>query len=62
MIKYKKTTNTNSRSVVAMISKQSRSKGKQQGREYTSQKYFMRYMANYWMIKGEYQQNGLINC
>jgi len=37
------------------------SKGKQQGREYTSQKYFMRYMANYWMIKGEYQQNGLIN-
>ncbi len=36
-------------------------KGKQQGREFQSQRYFMRYMANYWMGKVEYQQNGLIN-
>ena len=32
------------------------SKGKQQGREFRSQKYFLRYMANYWMFKLEYQQ------
>ena len=37
------------------------SKGKQQGREFRSQKYFLRYMANYWMFKLEYQRNGLIN-
>ncbi len=36
-------------------------KGKQQGREFKSQRYFLRYLSNWWMAKVEYQQNGLIN-
>tara|TARA_Y100000593_G_C4322310_1_gene344544 strand:+ start:2563 stop:3645 length:1083 start_codon:yes stop_codon:yes gene_type:complete len=37
------------------------SQGKQQGREFTSQKYFIRYLAKYWSTKIEVQENGLIN-
>mgnify|MGYP003657841525 FL=1 len=37
------------------------SKGRQQEREFTSQRYFMRYLAKYWSVKLEMQQNGLIN-
>ena len=37
------------------------SQGKQQGREFTSQRYFVRYLAKYWSVKVEMQQNGLIN-
>jgi len=36
-------------------------KGKQRGREFTSQRYFVRYLAKYWSAKIEMQQNGLIN-
>mgnify|MGYP000055881415 CR=1 FL=1 len=37
------------------------SKGSQQNREFQSQRYFIRYIANYWVAKVELQQNGLIN-
>jgi hypothetical protein len=35
--------------------------GRQQGREYINQRYFLRYLSKYWMIKGEYYDQGLVN-
>ena len=35
--------------------------GKQRGRDFESQRYLVRYIANYWMAKAEIQRNGLIN-
>ena len=37
------------------------SKGRQQGREFESERYLVRYIAKYWMAKVEVQQNGLIS-
>ena len=37
------------------------SKGRQQKRDFESQRYLVRYIANWWMAKAEIQQNGLIN-
>tara|TARA_R100000388_G_scaffold61818_2_gene45267 strand:+ start:9116 stop:10195 length:1080 start_codon:yes stop_codon:yes gene_type:complete len=37
------------------------SNGKQQNRQYTSHRYFVRYSAKYWSLKLESQKNGLIN-
>jgi hypothetical protein len=36
-------------------------KGRQQGNEYVNQRYFLRYLAKYWMIKGEFYNQGLVN-
>ena len=36
-------------------------KGRQQGREYENHRYFFRHMAKSWMIKGEYNSQGLVN-
>ena len=36
-------------------------KGRQQGREYKNKRYFFRYIANRWMIKGDYYDQGLVN-
>ena len=35
--------------------------GRQQGREYENQRYFLRYLAKYWLVKGEYFSQGLVN-
>lgn len=37
------------------------SRGRQQGREFNNQEVFVRYLANYWLIKGEYQKNQLVD-
>ena len=37
------------------------SKGRQQGREFDNQEVFVRYLAKYWLVKGEYQKNELID-
>ena len=37
------------------------SQGRQRGRDFESQRYLVRYIAKWWMAKGEIQQNGLIN-
>ena len=37
------------------------SKGRQQGREFDNQELFVRYLAKYWLVKGEYQKNELID-
>ncbi len=37
------------------------SRGRQQGREFDNQEIFLRYLANYWLIKGEYQKNELVD-
>jgi len=37
------------------------SKGRQQGRDFKSERYLIRYIANYWIAKVEMQHNGLIN-
>ena len=37
------------------------SRGRQQGREFNNQEVFVRYLANYWLIKGEYQKNELVD-
>ena len=36
------------------------SKGRQQGRDFVSERYLVRYIAKYWIAKIEIQQNGLI--
>jgi len=36
-------------------------KGRQQGNDYISQRYFLRYLGKYWLVKGEYYQQGLVN-
>ena len=36
-------------------------KGKQRNRDYQSERYLIRYIAKYWMLKAEIQKNGLIN-
>ena len=35
--------------------------GRQQGREYINQRYFMRYLAKYWLVKGEFFDQGLVD-
>jgi len=35
--------------------------GRQQGRNYMNQRYFLRYLSDHWIIKGEYFSQGLIN-
>ena len=35
--------------------------GRQQGREYINQRYFLRYLSKHWMIKGEFYNQGLVN-
>lgn len=35
--------------------------GRQQGRDYVNQRYFLRYLAKYWMVKGEFYNQGLVN-
>lgn len=35
--------------------------GRQQGREYINQRYFLRYLGKNWMLKGEYYEQGLVN-
>ncbi len=37
------------------------SRGRQQGREFDNQEVFVRYLAKYWLVKGEYQKNQLID-
>ena len=37
------------------------SRGRQQGREFDNQELFVRYLAKYWLVKGEYQKNELID-
>ena len=37
------------------------SRGRQQGREFDNQEVFVRYLAKYWLVKGEYQKNKLID-
>ena len=37
------------------------SRGRQQGREFDNQEVFVRYLAKYWLVKGEYQKNELID-
>tara|TARA_R100001510_G_C7641758_1_gene199352 strand:- start:345 stop:1454 length:1110 start_codon:yes stop_codon:yes gene_type:complete len=34
--------------------------GRQQGRDYINQRYFLRYLGERWMVKGEYYQQGLV--
>ena len=36
-------------------------RGRQQGRDYINQRYFLRYLAKHWMIKGEYFDQGLVD-
>lgn len=36
-------------------------RGRQQGREYENQRYFLRYIAKHWLVKGEYFSQGLVN-
>jgi len=36
-------------------------RGRQQGRDYINQRYFLRYLAKNWMIKGEYFDQGLVD-
>ncbi len=36
-------------------------RGRQQGREYENHRYFFRYLSKYWMIKGDYQRQGMVN-
>ena len=62
MIKYKKTTNTNSRSVVAMISKQSRSKGKQQGSFYKEKKIKISLPQSMCAVCTSICSNGVVLC
>lgn len=37
------------------------SKGRQQGNDFNNQEIFVRYLAQYWLIKGEYQKNELVD-
>ena len=37
------------------------SRGRQQGREFDNKEMFVRYLAKYWLVKGEYQKNELID-
>jgi hypothetical protein len=37
------------------------SRGRQQGREFHNREVFVRYLAKYWLVKGEYQKNELID-
>tara|TARA_R100001510_G_C7653664_1_gene211995 strand:- start:1780 stop:2880 length:1101 start_codon:yes stop_codon:yes gene_type:complete len=36
-------------------------RGRQQGRDYINQRYFLRYLAKRWIIKGEYFDQGLVD-
>jgi len=36
-------------------------RGRQQGRDYINQRYFLRYLGKHWLIKGEYYQQGLVD-
>lgn len=36
-------------------------RGRQQGREYVNQRYFMRYLSKYFLIKAEYYRQGLVD-
>lgn len=36
-------------------------RARQQGNDFVNQRYFLRYLAKYWMIKGEYFSQGLAN-
>ena len=36
-------------------------RGRQQGREYVNQRYFLRYLSKYFLIKGEYYKQGLVD-
>jgi len=36
-------------------------RGRQQGNEYINQRYFLRYLGKYWMMKGEFYNQGLVN-
>lgn len=36
-------------------------RGRQQGNDYISQRYFLRYLANWWMVKAEVFNQGLVN-
>jgi len=36
-------------------------RGRQQGRDYINQRYFLRYLNKYFMVKGEYYDQGLVN-
>lgn len=36
-------------------------RGRQQGRDYINQRYFLRYLAKHWMVKGEYFDQGLVD-
>lgn len=35
--------------------------GRQQGREYINQRYFLRYLAKWWLVKAEFNNQGLVN-
>ena len=37
------------------------SRGRQQGREFDNHEIFARYLAKYWLVKGEYQKNELVD-
>lgn len=36
-------------------------RGRQQGRDYINQRYFLRYLSKYFMVKGEFHNQGLVN-
>lgn len=37
------------------------SRGRQQGNEFVNKEMFLRYLSNYWLVKGEYQKNELVD-